>query len=576
MTIGLITKLAKYTTNILNLFGSTGTAEVSYSGRTLKALLDERPSALSYSGATDQAIIIAAISALNANGGGTLDIPRKNWNFTGPIVVAVTTPIILNFLGGSVLNQAADTHMFDITLSGGGSVDFAGSVEIKCSFVGRSAGSAIIKATGSGKLRDFVISGTLRYRAGGAESQFKYGVLGVGIQDPDASGLFIYGVDGRANFHSIGMRLTCGVAQASTNLKIWGPATYNTKKGIEFSSTAYPGVEGIKIIAGDFVSCENGVTYDASTAGYVPPQLELDSCHINSYSECLVLNSVLNVKVLGGLLYRQGAGTTAPFIDITDCQDIVISTTMHVITAGLDVPGIIARGVTRPLAFMSVDDCLFWFNSPNSPCVKLEGIISVFNMGELNRRASTNPWLDLAAVTSGRPGITISPLLPRSANDPSSTTISPVAGVLDLRDSLTTNIVLSGVVSTDVITSILGRKGWKYDIRCDVGGVSYAPSTSIQIGGVTANFAYYIAGSFISFFMDGGTAARYVGGTASKSLRDPIMPVQLTTHASGALPVANSNGRCVILVTGIAGYAIMAYADAGVWRRCDDNATIIT
>lgn len=574
-TLNLGSTETEYTDDLRNdLLSTSGPSNLGYNTRSLLSWLDDSPNALSYSGPTDQAIIIAAINAVNTNGGGTLTIPKAAWVFTGEVAATITSPIVLNFLGGT-LTQTADTNLFNLTLSGGGSVNFSGSIDIGCSFSGRSASAAIIKVTGSGKLRDFVISGVLRYRAGGAESQFKYGVLGIGVQDPDARGLLLFGAAGRANFHSIGMRLTNGTGQASTSWKIWGPSTYNTVKGIEFVSTATPGVEGIKIMAGDFVSCENGITYDASTSGYVPPQFELVSCHINSFSDCLVLNSILNVKLLGGLLYRQGAGTTGGFVDITDCQDIaILGTSMHCITAGLDIPGITLRGISRPIAFTSVDACHFWLNPLTEPCVRLIGNISSFVLGGTNKRATGATWLDTSGVTSGKSGIAISPMLSATSNDSVRTSVTPSAGVLDLRDSLTPNILLAGVISTTVITSILGRKGWTYDIRSDTAGVAYTPSAAIAIAGATVNFAYYIAGGFFSFFMDGDTSARYVGGSLSKSLRAPILPVQMSTHASGALPSAATNGGSIIMITGIELYTIPGYSEGTNWRRLDTNAIV--
>lgn len=534
------------------------------------------PSVSDYPGATDQAVFSAAIGGLNSRGGGTLNIPMKHWSFTGPIVATISTSIVLNFLGGSVLDQAFDSDMFIITLAEGGSINFAGSAEIKCSFAGRSASSAIIKVTGSGKLRDFVISGVLRYRAGGPNSQFKYGINAIGVQDPDAQGLLIYGVEDRADLHMTAFYLTNGAGQASTNWKIWGPASYGTKYGLHIESDSYPGVEGIKIMAGDFVNCEKGIVGDASASGYAPPQLELVSCHVNSYSECVIVKGMINVKLLGGLLYRKGSGTTAPFVDLTDCQDVaVLGVTMHCITAGLDIPGMIIRGSTRPLAFVRIDANHFWLNVLAQPCIRLIGDVSRAAIGGANTKATAAPWLDSSGVTSGKAGIVLSSELVATANDSVRTSVTPVAGVLDLRESLTTNIILAGVISTTVITSILGRKGWTYDIRSDVAGVAYTPSAAIQIGGATANYAYYIAGSFFSFFMDGDTAARYVSGSAPKSLRSPILPVQMSRHASGSLPAASANGDCHIMVTGIAGYTIPCYSDGSAWRKYSDN-TVVT
>lgn len=559
-----------------DLASVTGASNIGYENRDLESWLDDFPNASSYSGATAQAIMTSAIVALNAAGGGTLNIPRSAWVFSGEVLATITSPIVLNFMGGT-LNQTVDANIFNLTLSGGGSINFAGSIDITCSFAANSTSSAIIRVVGSGNLRDFVITGILRYRAGGTTSQFKYGINAIGVQDPDARGLLLFGAAGIPAQHTIAMHLVNGVGQASTSWKIWGPSSYNMKTGLEIISTSYPGVEGIKIMAGDFVSCDRGIVCDASASGYVPPQFEIVSCHVNSFGECLTVKGVLNVKVIGGLLYRQGAGTTAPFIDLTDCQDIaIVGGSLHCITAGLDIPGIIARGVVRPIAFMRVDCTHFWLNALAQPCIKLIGDISRFSLGGSNTRATGATWLDITGVTSGKSGIVVSPELSSTSNDSVRTSITPVAGVLDLRDSLTPNILLAGVISSTVITSILGRKGWTYDIRSDVAGVSYTPSAGIAIGGATLNFAYYIAGSFISFFMEGDTSARYIGGTISKSLRDPIVPVQNMTFATGSLPSAALNGSCWIFVTGIAAYRIAAYSDGSVWRRGDDNSVTVT
>lgn len=551
-----------------------GAGMMGYNGRTLHQWLDDAPNALSYSGPTGQEILTAAIAALNANGGGTLTIPKAAWVLTGEVLATITSPIVLHFAGGT-LTQTVDANLFNITLSGGGSINFSGSIDIGCSFAGRSATAAIIKATGSGKLRDFVISGVLRFRAGGNESQMKYGVLGMGLQEPDARGLLIYGAIGIPNLHMVGMRLTNGTGQASTSWKIWGPSCYGVLHGVEFYSTSYPGVEGIRIMAGDSVNCMHGYVVDASASNYVPPQFEMVSCHVNSFAECVVLNGVLNVKLLGGLLYRQGAGTTGSFIDITDCQDItVLGTSMHCITAGLDIPGVVLRGVTRPIAFASIDACHFWLNPLTQPCVRLVGNVASFALGGTNKRATGATWLDYSGVTSSKSGIMVSPMLSSTANDAVRTTFTPSGGVLDLRESLTTNILLAGVTSTTVITSIIGRKGWTYNIRSDVAGVAFTPSATINIAGATANYAYYIAGGFLSFFMDGDTSARLTGGSISKSLRAPILPVQMSTHASGSLPSAAGNGGSIIMITGIESHTIPGYSEGTNWRRLDTFAIV--
>lgn len=556
-----------------------GSAIMGHRGGTVAGRLDVEVSLDNYTAATNQQKFAAALGDINSKGGGTLLVPGREYIFSGTCSVVLSAPVEIKFIAGAKITQAFDVDAFDIVCTGQGSLDFSGHAESTSTFPAKSLSSSIFKVRGSGKLKDVVFSGVFLHTAPeNGISQFKYGLHLIGCQEPMLSGFRFSGSPAQADHHSTVVRLVNGGSQASTNIKLYGVSGYNILVGAEIVSTANPGVEGIKLVSCDFVNCQTGVTADASASGYAPPQFEFEGTHINSYGPCAILKGMLNIKQIGGLLYRFGVGTTEPFLILEDCQDVaLLGVTLHTITAGLQIPAIKVKGsVGQPAAFVRLDGCHFWLNDSADAILVLEGSFSKVVIGPTNTKTTNGAWFDSSLVTSGLDTLEISPDLPKGPNDTALFSATVSGGVLDLRNSTVPNILLTGVTAGTVITSILARKGWQYNIRSDVAGVSYTPSASIEFAGVSGNVPYTTAGSIMTFIALVSTGVRYVGSSVATALRQPVQPVQVTEHPTGSLPDPAANTNAVIMVTGIGAYRIQAYSDGSAWRRSDDNAVTVT
>lgn len=460
--------------------GSTGAVK-----RTLQDKLREFPSLLDFGakggGQNDTAAMQSALSAV-ASKGGTLTIGAGTWKITGPITVNVLAPLRIFLDAGAVISQTFEGIGFTFALSESGTVTLDGNGRFQADFGTLSDDGVAIKVINSASnTRALTAPGNVQIKKG--TGTWKYGLYLVDVQDADLRGLLIAG-DGKATQHMIGIYATTD-KNPSVSWTITGADVYDCVTSIKMDSTRTPGIEGVKLVDVDMVGTKNGFEY-TNTSDYSPPQIEMSSCHVNSYGTCVKVKKAIQVSVIGGLFYRFGENAGA-FFEIDGVQDFSIGggVKMSIIDPAIDVPAVIFTSQSQPCAFIRMDNLHYWANGRDSPVFKFVGSIFNVAIGDSCTKDTNGKWVDHSQMTSSKTEIRLSEGVQINTADYPDTVMTNCAfnaGVVDVSAALWCNVNIANVNSDDIVTLFDNRRpGKMYRIKSDVNNTVIAHNANINL-----------------------------------------------------------------------------------------------
>lgn len=477
---------------------------ITFMARTLHSKLTDTVSLMDFQKTTtEEARWAAAISYLNTGKGGTLLIPAGDYNFTGTVSLVISKRIRLSFQPGAVLNQTVDSDLFNFTSVVGGVLDVEGPGVINAKFGVASTASAALRFKGSTQVRSFVCTGSLQLFAdqsgGGA---FRYGLHLTDVQDGVIRDNLFSALQG--TYHGTAIYITA-ISNPSVSWTIDGIDSYNHEIDIDISGTRNPGVEGVKLFNCDLVSSKHGLRW-INTSSYVPPQLEMIGCHVNTKSAGVVLSKVLQVHVMGGLYYRSITSILPPediargFFEFTDVQDwAIVGASMSVVHSSINVPAILITGTSG--AFGRIDSTHFWMNGRNGPFVKLVGAITRLQLGGGCTKDTSGVWVDTSGYTSTPGNLQVDESIRLTDLDwetLANVYVDGSSGTFNLGNGRRGLITISNVDASSVITGVTSvEPGKMYTFRCQVAGVTINRTANMLFRN-TGNFVFAEAGDTVT------------------------------------------------------------------------------
>lgn len=472
--------------------------------RTLENKLRDTMSVLDFRGSgTEESRWVEAINYMNSAKGGTLIIPAGDYNFTGTVSATLSKRVRLMFQPGANLNQTVDADLFSITSTSNGVLDLEGPGLITAKFGVASDNAAAFRFKGSARVRSFVSTGSLQIFADqDAGSAFKYGFHLTDVQDGVIRDTLFSALQG--TYHGTAIYITA-VDNPSVSWTIDGIDSYNHEIDIDIVGTRAPGVEGVKLFNCDLVSSKHGLRW-VNTSGYVPPQLEMVGCHVNTKSAGVVLNKVLQVHITGGLYYRSVTSVLDPadiargFFEFTDVQDwSIIGPSLSVVHASINVPAILVKGTTG--AFGRVDGTHFWMNGRDGAFLKLEGALTRMQIGGGCTKDTSGLWVDTAGYTSTPGNLQVSKSLRLTDLDYANIAnvyVDASGGTFNLGNGRRGLITLNNVTSSTVITGVTSvEPGRVYTFRSQTAGVTINRTANLLFRN-TGNFVFTEAGDTVT------------------------------------------------------------------------------
>lgn len=515
--------------------------------RTLENKLRDTMSILDFRGSgTEESRWIEAITYMNSNKGGTLIVPAGDYNFTGTVSATLSKRVRLMFQPGANLNQTVDADLFSITSTSNGVLDLDGPGIITAKFGVASANSAAFRFKGSSRVRSFVSTGSLQIfadqDAGGA---FKYGFHLTDVQDGVIRDTLFSALQG--TYHGTAIYITA-VDNPSVSWTIDGIDSYNHEIDIDIVGTRAPGVEGVKLVNCDLVSSKHGLRW-VNTSGYVPPQLEMVGCHVNTKSAGVILNNVMQAHFSGGLYYRSYTGVLGAediargFFEFTNVQDwSIMGPSMSVVHSSINVPAILVSGSSS--AFGRIDGTHFWMNGRNSGFVKVVGSMTRLQLGAGCTKDTSGRWIDLDEFTGNHGQIQISDDIRLTDLDwelIGNVFCDASSGTVDLRPVKRGNLSLSNVSSSSVITAFQSPEvGRMYTITCSVAGVTIQRNSNILFRD-QGNFIFYQAGDTVTLICTASGVLREVARSNALNVRGTLSATSTTPSiaAGETAPVAS-------------------------------------
>ena len=230
-------------------------------------------------------------------------------------------------------------------------------------FLGEGAASTVLRWTASGGMSLTGLTGTIRLRG----IQFQTSVAGggtaftgswdspVGVPSLIVDDVNITSTDNSSKYWTKGFRLTNAAESSFSNVTIRGntSAVSLMTHGFDISATGAattyvfesvlvngvntavnavcstnPGVEGLLFDKCNFVNVTNGVVVNGSTAGYVPPGLQIVNCHINAVT-CVSATAWAQVIAANCSFY-----TTSSFADLINVTDATVEGNTCVVIGG--------------------------------------------------------------------------------------------------------------------------------------------------------------------------------------------------------------------------------------------------
>ncbi|QGH45136.1 hypothetical protein [Ralstonia phage Reminis] len=489
---------------------------------------------------TEQDRWIAAITDLQSKGGGTLLVPAGTYTFTGPVSASLTTRVCIKFQPGASLNQTVDSHLFNFTSTSGGSLDVQGPGVITALFSAKSASSAAIKFVGTGRVRSFICTGSLEIHADETTvSQFKYGMHLTDVQDGVIRDTLFSALQG--TYFGTALYITA-VNGASVSWTIDGIDSYNHEVDIDVAGTRSPGVEGIKLINCDLVSSKHGFRW-INTASYVPPQLEMVGCHVNTKSAGVILTNVMQIHVSGGLFYRSITTVLDPadiargFFEFNNAQDwSIMGASMSVVHSSINVPAILINGTTN--AFGRIDGTHFWMNGRDKAFIKIIGSITRLQLGSGCTKDTSGQWIDLSEFTGNHGQIQISDDIRLTALDLSTignVFVDASSGTVDLRPVKRGILTLDNVTESSVVTAFQSPEiGRVYTIVCSTAGVTIQRNSGILLRD-TGNFIFHQAGETLTIVVTADGIVRELARSNPLNFRGSLAATTTTPSiAAGA------------------------------------------
>lgn len=351
--------------------------------------------------------IQVALDAVIAVGGGVL-VLDQSLSVSTPITGTLTAPVTIKILPNVIISKTVDGHLFDLTLSGTGTIMFEGAGHLRAAWAGvASTTAAAIKVVGVGYDRCFVMespiwidtaAGTLGYGV------WKYGLHLTDVNTPILANFLITGESfsnttmtgvycWSHNYLSVGWNVTNVEC-----LKMWN--------GFELQTDHSAGIEGVCF---DNVQCichNHGLVYGNSTT-YMPPMIELIGCHMNCDNSPVVITRAINVHINGGLYYRDGVAgdnATSAFFEFYGVQELKLSGfSASIIDAAVDVPLVIigSDAGTSPQtnmvsAYATMSNVFCWMGgAKTAPIVRcLNTVSGEFRIDEMCKKDTTGAWFD--------------------------------------------------------------------------------------------------------------------------------------------------------------------------------------
>lgn len=489
---------------------------------------------------TEEARWTAALADLDSRGGGVLFVPQGTYNFTGSVAIQLSTRIRIRFANGSNLNQTVDADLFNITTTSAGALDLDGPGVITAKFSAKSASAAAVRFQGSSRVRSFICTGSLQiFQDEATVSQFRYGLHLTDVQDGVIRDPLFSALQG--TYFGTAIYVTA-INNPSVSWTIDGMDSYNHEIDIDIAGTRSPGVEGVKLINCDLVSSKHGLRW-LNTSGYVPPQLEMVGCHVNTKSAGVVLDNVLQVHITGGLYYRSFTSVLDPadiargFFEFTNVQDwSIIGPSLSVVHSSINVPAILLSGSSG--AFGRIDGTHFWMNGRTGAFVKIVGAITRLQLGAGCTKDTSGRWLDLDDFTGNHGQIQISDDI--RLTDLDWTSIGNVfcdasSGTVDLRPVKRGNLTLSNVTDSTVVTAFQSPEvGRMYTITCSTPGVTIQRNSNILFRD-QGNFIFYQAGDTVTLISTASGVLREVARSNPLNVRGSLTAASTTPSiAAGA------------------------------------------
>lgn len=449
----------------------------------------------------------AAIDSVLTAGGGVITIPPGTWTAASTITRTLTAPVTIVLAPGAVISKTTDGDLFAFTLSGSGSITLTGTGTLAASWSGASTTAAALRVVGTTSSRTVTVGGGVQIMIGAGV--WKYGLHCTDVQDPLIDGVLMAG-GGETSGSMEGIYITC-VNGPSVSWTIRGLDLYNVLYAVHVGFTRSPGVEGLKLVDCDFVGVKHGLWFD-NQGTYSPPQIELNSCHINSYNSCVKITRAIQVSVIGGLYYRYsrtgGTFSEGAFFELDGVQGFVAEGPhLSVTTAGVDIYGFSISSVSQASAFLRFLGVHFWATARSAPVIKITGNAYAITLAGDCVKDTNGQWIDTSAMTSAGTEICVDRSLRIVASDYPSMVMTDCAysaGAINVAGALWGMVNITGAVSGNTITSITGTvPGRTYVLKCDTAGVILQHNASCNLrGGVNITFA---AGDTVTLYAETST-----------------------------------------------------------------------
>jgi hypothetical protein len=236
--------------------------------------------------------------------GVSLIAPEGTYEVVDSIAVVNSGDFRLRGAGvGATFSMNADKNMFVFvsdTSGGGGYMDLR---NLRFSAGVNMSSGAAIKIRGGLTQKVAVITDCVFTRPS-LSQEWKYGIwcenpVGLVVRDSEFRG------NGPSKFIGIALTSTqASIAPFFSHIQV-----YDAYRGIQARTNSFPGIEGIKISNSDFVGCDIGAdiqsTYNVAT--YVPPGVQFDQCHINSFTTGILLKNYVQASINDCILYMNGS-----------------------------------------------------------------------------------------------------------------------------------------------------------------------------------------------------------------------------------------------------------------------------